>query len=61
MIDKQGRFMIPPPNVKEQWHHLPRGWAEKLPEHDRHKALANGWHAGAARLIFIVAMFAAES
>ncbi|CAE7826193.1 kanC [Symbiodinium sp. CCMP2592] len=31
----------------------------KLSEHERHKALANGWHAGAARLIFIMAMFAA--
>ena len=61
MTDKQGRFMIPPPNVKEQWHHLPRGWTEKLPEHERHKALANGWHAGAARLIFIMAMFAATA
>ncbi|CAE7199832.1 kanC [Symbiodinium sp. CCMP2592] len=59
MADSQGRFVIPPPSVKEQWHHLPPGWTSKLSEHERHKALANGWHAGAARLIFIMAMFAA--
>ena len=59
MTDSQGRFVLPPPSVKEQWHHLPRNWTKQLPEHDRHKALANGWHAGAARLIFIMAMFAA--
>ncbi|CAE7533633.1 unnamed protein product [Symbiodinium sp. CCMP2592] len=59
MADSQGRFVIPPPSVKEQWHHLPQGWTSKLSEHERHKALANGWHAGAARLIFIMAMFAA--
>ena len=57
MTDSQGRFVLPPPSVKEQWHHLPRNWTEQLPEHDRHKALANGGHAGAARLM--MAMFAA--
>ena len=59
MTDSQGRFVLPPPSVKEQWHHLPWNWTEHLPEHERHKALANGWHAGAARLIFIMAMFGA--
>ncbi|CAE7156089.1 unnamed protein product, partial [Symbiodinium necroappetens] len=34
-------------------------WSASLPDHARHKAIANGWHAGAARLMFIMAVFAA--
>ncbi|CAE7617397.1 Dnmt3a, partial [Symbiodinium sp. CCMP2456] len=59
MTDGQGRCVIPPASVKEQFHHLPVGWTRDLHDHARHKALANGWHAGAARLIFTMAVFAA--
>ncbi|CAE7841029.1 kanC, partial [Symbiodinium necroappetens] len=59
MMDRDQRLVLPPANVKEQWHHLPKGWSASLPDHARHKAIANGWHAGAARLMFIMAVFAA--
>ncbi|CAE7807536.1 DNMT3A, partial [Symbiodinium necroappetens] len=59
MMDRDQRLVLPPANVKEQWHHLPKGWSASLPDHARHKAIANGWHAGAARVMFIMAVFAA--
>ncbi|CAE7252601.1 kanC, partial [Symbiodinium sp. CCMP2456] len=61
MTDRQGRCVLPPASVKEQFHHLPVGWTRDLRDHARHKALANGWHAGAARLIFTMAVFAATA
>ena len=58
MTDRSQRLVIPPASMKEQWHHLPKGWSASLQDHARHKAVANGWHAGAARLMFIMAVFA---
>ena len=56
---KQPNNKLAPAEVKEQLHHLPRGWTSSLPGNARHKALANGWHLGAARLFFVLGIFAA--
>ena len=53
------KLVLAPAEVKEQLHHLPRGWTSSLPGNARHKALANGWHLGAARLFFVLGIFAA--
>ena len=49
MSDSKGRFMIPRPGVKEQWHHLPQGWTKRLSDHERRQVIANGWRGGDRR------------
>ena len=53
------RLVLAPAEVKEQLHHLPRGWTEGLRGTARHRALANGWHIGAARFFLVLGILAA--
>ena len=58
--DKQGQLVLASANIKEQLHHLPPGWTSQLDDHKRHKAIANGWHIGAARIFMMLCLFSAE-
>ena len=49
-------LVTPPAFVKEQLHHLPMGWTEdpNIPDRSRHRMIANSWHAGVARFLFML-------
>ena len=49
-------LVTPPAFVKEQLHHLPVGWTEdpNIPDRSRHRMIANSWHAGVARFLFML-------
>ena len=49
-------LVTPPAFVKEQLHHLPAGWTEdpNIPDRSRHRMIANSWHAGVARFLFML-------
>ena len=47
---------MPTAEIKEQMHHLPRGWTEPLPCKARHRAVANGWHIRIVRWLFILSI-----
>jgi len=56
---ENGSMVIPPADVKEQCHHLPKGYTQVqgVSERSRHRLLANGWHAGVARfMLYMVVM-----
>ena len=54
--DDQGQMHVPSPDVKEQFHQLPKGYTSIscVPERSRHRMLANGWHLGSARFIMML-------
>ena len=54
--DRQGQYCLAPAEIKEQCHHLPKGWTKALSDHQRHKAR----HLGVARWFFILGLFAAR-
>ena len=59
MQSDNGSMVIPPADVKEQCHHLPKGYTQVqgVSERSRHRLLANGWHAGVARfMLYMVVM-----
>ena len=58
--DRRGQLVLATAEIKEQMHHLPKGWTRRLDEHSRHKAIANGWHIGSARIFLMLCLFAAE-
>ena len=49
-------LVTPPAFVKEQLHHLPIGWTEdpNVPDRSRRRMIANSWHAGVARFLFML-------
>ena len=59
--DKRGAFRLATAEVKEQLHHLPRGWTDKLHDKARHRALANGWHLRAAKYFFLFGLLSTTS
>ena len=54
--DTKGQMHVPTPEAKEQFHQLPRGFtnADGVSTRARHRMLANGWHAGVARLMLFL-------
>ncbi|CAE7860723.1 unnamed protein product, partial [Symbiodinium necroappetens] len=57
--NSRGVLHIPPPDVKEQLHHIPAGYTATAgaDTKTRHRMVGNGWHWGvAARLLGILAM-----
>ncbi|CAE7897784.1 unnamed protein product, partial [Symbiodinium necroappetens] len=57
--DSRGLLHLPPPDVKEQLHHIPAGYTAKAgaDTKTRHRMVGNGWHWGvAARLLGILVM-----
>ena len=59
MHSENGLMVIPPADVKEQCHQLPKGYTQLqgVSERTRHRLLANGWHAGVARfMLYMVVM-----
>ncbi|CAE7699540.1 unnamed protein product, partial [Symbiodinium sp. KB8] len=59
--DKRGAFRLATAEVKEQLHHLPCGWTDKLHDKARHRALANGWHLRAAKYFFLFGLLSTTS
>lgn len=53
-----GTMTVPSAKVKEQLHMLPVNYTEApgVSERARHRMLANGWHAGAARFILMLVL-----
>ncbi len=53
--DFQGNYIIPPPAVKEQLHHLPIGYTANPQGDDRvrHRMLGNSWHKGVAVFLLL--------
>ena len=57
--DARGVLHIPPPEVKEQLHHMPPGYTAKAgaDAKTRHRMVGNGWHWGvASRLLGLLVM-----
>ena len=57
--DAKGVLHIPPPEVKEQLHHIPPGYTAKAgaDAKTRHRMIGNGWHWGvASRLLGLLVM-----
>ena len=57
--DAKGVLHIPPPEVKEQLHHIPPGYTAKAgaDAKTRHRMVGNGWHWGvASRLLGLLIM-----
>lgn len=52
-----------PADVKEQCHQLPKGYTriQGVPERSRHRLLANGWHAGVARLMLYLVVISLQA
>ncbi|CAE7231016.1 unnamed protein product [Symbiodinium sp. CCMP2592] len=59
MFRSPDKFMLAPAVVKEQLHQVPRGWTASLQGAERHRALANGWNLGAARLFLVLGILTA--
>ena len=53
--DSQSNYVIPPPAVKEQLHHLPIGYTANQQGDDRarHHMLGNSWHKGVAVFLLL--------
>ena len=51
-----GEMVVPGPEIKEQLHQLPCGYTavDGVSDRARHRLLANGWHAGVARLMLFL-------
>ena len=60
IVPETNALVMAPAEVKEQLQHLPKGWTASLPDKQRHRALANGWHLGVAKWFFILGLFAAD-
>ena len=59
-VNPDGKLQLATADIKEQLHHLPRGWTKTLPDHSRHRAIANGWHISAARWFVLLSIFLAQ-
>lgn len=58
-----GQMVVPPADVKEQCHQLPKGYTriQGVPERSRHRLIANGWHAGVARLMLYLVVISLQA
>ena len=56
MESSDGSLTVPSACVKEQLHHIPKNWTydEAIPDRSRHRMVANSWHAGVARFLFML-------
>ena len=59
-VNPDGKLQLATADIKEQLHHLPRSWTKTLPDHSRHRAIANGWHISAARWFVVLSIFLAQ-
>ena len=60
LTDGQGRLQIPTPDIKEQLHHIPKGYTavEGIDDRTRHRLIGNGWHWGVARKLLTLVVAA---
>ena len=60
LTDGQGRLQIPTPDIKEQLHHIPKGYTavEGVDDRTRHRLIGNGWHWGVARKLLTLVVAA---
>ena len=58
LVDHNGNRHLPTPEIKEQMHLLPIGYASTVGSttHKRHTMLGNGWHAGIASATTILVL-----
>ena len=61
MVTIKGKMAIPPPELKEEMHQLPRGYTDQgASQLKRAKMLGNGWHVGCARAVIFLTLLSAK-
>ena len=58
MTNHDGSKSVPSADIKEQLHQLPKGYTgvTNVPTRSRHRMIANGWHIGAAKFLFMLVL-----